>query len=52
VPILRQPAQQECASAQYFARSGSQAIGGLGSLEAAWHSDMSYIDNPPTASVF
>jgi taurine dioxygenase len=28
-----------------------KAIGGLGNAEAAWHSDMSYIDNPPTASV-
>lgn len=26
-------------------------IGGLGNAEANWHSDMSYIDNPPTASV-
>ena len=26
-------------------------IGGLGNAEAAWHTDMSYIDNPPTASI-
>jgi taurine dioxygenase len=26
-------------------------IGGLGSAEAEWHSDMTYIDNPPPASV-
>lgn len=26
-------------------------IGGLGNAEANWHSDMSYVDNPPTASV-
>lgn len=26
-------------------------IGGLGNLEANWHSDMTYIDNPPPASV-
>lgn len=26
-------------------------IGGLGSGEAAWHTDMSYIDRPPTASI-
>lgn len=26
-------------------------IGGLGNAEAAWHSDMSYIATPPTASV-
>ena len=26
-------------------------IGGLGALEAAWHTDMSYIDSPPTASL-
>ncbi|MFU8817940.1 MAG: TauD/TfdA dioxygenase family protein [Pseudomonadales bacterium] len=32
-------------------RVDGKAIGGLGNSEAAWHSDMSYIDNPPTASV-
>ena len=26
-------------------------IGGLGSAEAAWHTDMSYIEQPPTASL-
>ena len=26
-------------------------IGGLGNAEAAWHTDMSYIENPPTASI-
>ena len=26
-------------------------IGGLGNAEAAWHTDMSYIDHPPTASI-
>ncbi len=26
-------------------------IGGLGNAEAAWHTDMSYIDKPPTASL-
>lgn len=26
-------------------------IGGLGNSEAAWHSDMTYVDNPPPASV-
>lgn len=26
-------------------------IGGLGAAEAAWHTDMSYIDHPPTASL-
>ena len=26
-------------------------IGGLGNLEANWHSDMTYVDNPPPASV-
>ena len=26
-------------------------IGGLGNAEAAWHTDMSYIDAPPTASI-
>ena len=27
-------------------------IGGLGSAEAAWHTDMSYIEDPPTARAF
>lgn len=26
-------------------------IGGLGNTEAAWHSDMTYVENPPPASV-
>ena len=26
-------------------------IGGLGNAEAAWHTDMSYIEHPPTASI-
>jgi taurine dioxygenase len=26
-------------------------IGGLGNLEASWHSDMTYIETPPTASL-
>jgi taurine dioxygenase len=26
-------------------------IGGLGNAEASWHSDMTYVDNPPPASV-
>jgi taurine dioxygenase len=26
-------------------------IGGLGNAEAAWHSDMTYVENPPTASL-
>ena len=26
-------------------------IGGLGNLEASWHSDMTYVENPPPASV-
>lgn len=26
-------------------------IGGLGNAEAAWHTDMSYIDHPPAASI-
>ena len=28
-----------------------KAIGGLGSYEAVWHTDMSYVDNPPIASL-
>lgn len=28
-----------------------KAIGGLGNAEATWHSDMTYVDNPPPASV-
>ena len=30
---------------------GGQAIGVLGDGEASWHTDMSYIERPPTASV-
>jgi taurine dioxygenase len=26
-------------------------IGGLGNLEASWHSDMTYVENPPPASI-
>ena len=26
-------------------------IGGLGNAEATWHSDMTYVENPPPASV-
>ena len=26
-------------------------VGGLGNAEAAWHTDMSYIEDPPTASI-
>ncbi len=26
-------------------------IGGLGNAEASWHSDMTYVDNPPPASI-
>lgn len=28
-----------------------KAIGGLSNLETSWHTDMSYIDHPPTASL-
>ncbi len=28
-----------------------EAIGSLGNLEAEWHTDMSYLENPPTASI-
>ena len=28
-----------------------EPIGGLGSAEAAWHTDMSYIEDPPAASI-
>lgn len=30
---------------------GGQAIGGLGNSELIWHTDMSYADNPPIASL-
>jgi taurine dioxygenase len=30
---------------------GGRPIGGLGNLEAAWHSDMTYTEKPPPASV-
>ena len=32
-------------------REGDRSIGVLGAGEAEWHTDMSYIDTPPTASV-
>ena len=30
---------------------GGRPLGGLGSGEANWHTDMSYIERPPTASI-
>lgn len=32
-------------------RVNGKAIGGLGNAEASWHSDMTYVDTPPPASV-
>ena len=32
-------------------RVDGRPIGGLGNAEASWHSDMTYVDNPPPASV-
>ncbi|MGB0998486.1 MAG: TauD/TfdA dioxygenase family protein [Pseudomonadales bacterium] len=32
-------------------RINGKAIGGLGNAEASWHSDMTYVDTPPPASV-
>jgi taurine dioxygenase len=32
-------------------KEDGRPIGGLGNAEAAWHSDMTYIPTPPTASV-
>ena len=31
--------------------ANGRPIGGLGAAEAAWHTDMSYIEHPPTASI-
>ncbi len=30
---------------------GGEALGSLGNLEADWHTDMSYLEHPPTASI-
>ena len=32
-------------------RVNGKPIGGLGNAEASWHSDMTYVDTPPPASV-
>jgi taurine dioxygenase len=32
-------------------KKNGKPIGGLGNSEAAWHSDMTYVENPPPASV-
>ena len=32
-------------------RVDGKPIGGLGNSEASWHSDMTYVDNPPPASI-
>lgn len=32
-------------------RENGQAIGSLGNAEAEWHTDMSYLEEPPTASI-
>jgi taurine dioxygenase len=32
-------------------KENGQAIGSLGNAEAEWHTDMSYLDEPPTASI-
>lgn len=32
-------------------KENGKPIGGLGNTEARWHSDMTYVDNPPPASV-
>lgn len=34
-----------------IAGADGQPIGSLGAGEAAWHTDMSYLDNPPDASM-
>lgn len=46
----RRPDLPEMAVMSNIIENG-KPIGGLGNLEAAWHTDMSYMDVPPTASL-
>lgn len=46
----RRPEYPEMAVMSNIVENG-KAIGGLGNSEAAWHTDMSYMDIPPSASI-
>ena len=57
IPLGRMPATQRAKIANRYVTSISnilvdgRPIGGLGNAEAQWHSDMTYTENPPPASV-
>ena len=57
IPLGRMPAAQRAKISNRFVTSISnilvdgKPIGGLGNAEAQWHSDMTYTENPPPASI-
>ena len=57
IPLGRMPATQRAKIRNRYVTSLSnilvdgKPIGGLGNAEANWHSDMTYTDNPPPASI-
>ena len=57
IPLGRMPAAQRAKIGNRYVTSISnilvdgRPIGGLGNAEARWHSDMTYTENPPPASV-
>ena len=57
IPLGRMPAAQRAKIANRYVTSISnimvdgKPIGGLGNAEAQWHSDMTYTQNPPPASI-
>ena len=57
IPLGRMPAAQRAKIPNRYVTSLSnilvdgKPIGGLGNAEANWHSDMTYTDNPPPASI-
>ncbi len=57
IPLGRLPAAQRAKIRNRYVtvlsniEKDGRPIGGLGNKGAAWHSDMTYIENPPTASV-
>ncbi|MYE52101.1 MAG: TauD/TfdA family dioxygenase [Gammaproteobacteria bacterium] len=57
IPLGRMPAAQRAKIGNRYVTSISnilvdgKPIGGLGNAEAQWHSDMTYTENPPPASI-
>ena len=57
IPLGRMPAAQRAKIGNRYVTSISnilvdgRPIGGLGNAEAQWHSDMTYTENPPPASI-